>query len=493
MTTIQFGPWLPDLADLGNRGVTVATNVLPSRSGYAPFPQLVLSTNALDARPRGAIQARDKDGNVYQFAGDASKLYENQSNTWTDVSKSGGYSTGDEEHWEFAPWKNKVLATNFDDNPQQITFGGANFSDLTTDFKARHITVIRDFVVFANTFDSSDGNVPSRVRWSAFNDETDYTVSTSTLSDFQDLKTAAVDRIFGGEFGVVLQTNSVWRMSFVGVVGSSPVVFQFDEVLPGIGIIAPGAAAQDGDIIYFLSNRGFIALRNGAEATPIGANRVDKFVLDDLDDTQLHRITATTDPEGQRVFFAYPSGSATGGRPDKIVCYDRTLDRWSLIERDVELLWRAGSLGFDLDTDVNTEDQDLDADLPSFDSRFYTGGASQLGAFDEDFKAGLFNGDNMSATIETAEVEMSDGRRTRLNGIRPLIDGGLVTAQIATRNRQTDTASFGSAISLRDSGRIPVRANAMYLKARFNLTGAWTHAIGVNVPRHEVRQGARRG
>src|SRR5690606_30942078 len=124
--------------------------------------------------------------------------------------------TGDEERWEFAQWKNKCLAVNFSDNPQQIIFGGSEFSDLTSALKARHIAVIRDFVVMANTNDGVDGNVPSRVRWSAFNDETDWTVSASTLAGSNDLKTAEVSRIFGGEFGVIFQPGAVWRMSFVG-------------------------------------------------------------------------------------------------------------------------------------------------------------------------------------------------------------------------------------------------------------------------------------
>src|SRR5690606_8482560 len=154
--------------------------------------------------------------------------------------------------WQFVSWKNKVLATNFNDNPQQITFGAGNFSNLTTAFKARHITTIRDFVVVANTSDATDGLVPSRVRWSAFNDETDWTVSPSTLSDFNDLKIAPVIRILGGEYGIICQRNSIWRMTFVG----APIVFQFDEVLPGFGPIATGAIAQDGDLAYFLSDRG---------------------------------------------------------------------------------------------------------------------------------------------------------------------------------------------------------------------------------------------
>src|SRR3546814_10809604 len=119
-----------------------------------------------------------------------------------------------------------------------------------------------------------------------------------------DLNTDAVQRVFGGEFGVVLQRNTVTRMTFVG----APVVFQFDQVLPGIGAIAPGACAQDGDVVYFLSRRGFIALVNGTQPNPIGANKVDSTVLADLDENHLHRMSAVADPATHRVFWCYQIG-----------------------------------------------------------------------------------------------------------------------------------------------------------------------------------------
>lgn len=488
MPIVPFGEWLPDQADFLNAGAVTATNVFPSASGYLPVGALTPVTDALDARPRGALQARDKDGNVFQYAGDAAKIYENTTGAWTDRSKSGGYSTADGERWEFVQWKNKVLGVNFSDNPQQITMGGSAFSDLTTAFRAKHIAVVRDFVVAANTFDSTDDEVPSRVRWSAFNDETDWTVSPATLSDFQDLQTAEISRVFGGEFGVIFQPNSVWRMSFVG----APVVFQFDEVLPGIGLIAPGAAVRDGAIVYFLSTNGFYALVNGTQAQAIGANKVDRFVLDDLDTAHLERVSMAVEATGQRVFFAYPGSGNTDGRPNKIVIYDRSLDRWSLIEQDVELLWRGGEVGLTLE-DLDNISASID-DLPaSLDSKRWIGGAANLGAFDSDFKSGFFDGDNMTATVESREMEIHAGRNARVNSFRPLIDGGTVTARVGTRNRQADAVSYGSSLSLRSSGRFVCRENARYHRFEFTITGAWTHAMGLQIERNDARPGEMRG
>jgi len=489
MPVIQFGPWLPDQADYQNNGVTVAENVVPSLSGYLPVKDFVVETDALDARPRGAILAEDKDGNSNEFAGDAAKIYENVGNSWTDRSKSGGYSTGIDERWEFVAWEQKILATNWNDNPQQVSFGSTTFSDLTTDFRCRHITVIRDFVVVANTNDSTDGNVPSRVRWSAFNDETDWTVSQSTLSDFSDLKTEPINRLIGGEFGVVFQKNAVWRMTFAG----SPIVFQFDEVLSGIGLIAPGAAIRDGSTTYFLSSRGFFALDNGTVARPIGANRVDQFILDDVDEDHLSRISSVIEPGSHRVLFAYPGVGNNNGRPNKIIVYDPTLDRWSLIIQELELVWRSGGTATTLEQldNIQSSIDDLETSL---DSSIWKGSGSTLGIFDENFKAGSFSSATpKSATIETKEFEIHSGHRTRLNAFRPLTEGGSLTAQVASRNRQIDASSFGSALTLSSSGRFTTRENARYHKFRFNLSGNWTRAVGIQILPEEAIRGELRG
>jgi len=488
MSISKFGEWLPDQSNYGNPGLIKATNVYPTATSYLPVKELATNSSALSNRPLGAIQVRDKDLNVLQYAGDSGKLYQNVSDTWTDKSKVGGYSTATEEIWEFIPWKNKLLATNFSDSPQQITLGGSVFSDLTTAFKARHISSVRDFVVMANTNDSSDGNVTSRVRWSAFNDETDWTVSSSTLSGYQDLKNAPVIRIFGGEFGVIFQRESVWRMTFIG----SPTVFQFDEVLPGIGLLSPGSAVRDGDSVFFLSPRGFFSLVNGTTTRPIGAEKVDRLVLDDLDETYAYRITSALDPKSKRIFWAYPGSGSVSGRPNKIVVYDRALDRWTLIERDVELLWSSSGLGKTLE-DLDSVSSSIDALEFSLDSSVWKGGASILGAFDTDYKSGFFEGANMTATIETQDLEINEGSRTLLNAFRPVIEGGTVTAKVGTRNSLSDPISFGASLSLRSTGRFICRENARYHRLQFTISDAWTHAIGFQLEPKEARNAGQRG
>jgi len=345
--TIVFGEYLPDQPALNNPGVVTANNVFPAVQGYKPIRTLQTITDALDDYARGAIIVKDKDGTAFTIAGDEKKLYQLSATAWVDKTGTT-YTTAAEEVWEFVKWKEKILATNFTDEIQTMTIDGASFADLVANPKARHIAVVRSFVVVGNTFDSVDGNVPYRVRWSALDDETDWTVAVATLSDFNDLPGDGgwVQKVVGGEIGVVFQENSIQRMTFVG----SPNVFQFDEVLPCKGTPASGSVVQDGNNIYFLAQDGFSVVRNGVTIEPIGFGKVDRTFFADLDESNIFRMTGTSDPLTKRIFWAYPGAGNTGGLPNKVLIYDWGLQKWSMMEEDIELFSQQASGVFTLDT-----------------------------------------------------------------------------------------------------------------------------------------------
>lgn len=489
MAIVPVGEWIPDASPLGNPGATRVINALPGATSYEPFPTFAVVTSALDAYPRGATTEVANDLNVYSYAGDAAKLYRLATATWTDASKAAGYSTATEESWAFARWKNKVIATNFSDDPQFLAMGGTAFADLTTAFKARHVAVVRDFVVFGNTTDAADGARIDRVRWSAQGDETDYTVSATTGADVRDLAAGGqVQAIVGGEFGVIVSERSTWRMSFTG----APTWFQIEEVLPGIGTFAPGSVTRLGDSVYFMSESGFIKLQAGTQATFIGAGRVDKFFRDDIDDNYLYRVSSVSDPEGGRIAWAYPGAGNADGRPNKIIIYDVKLNKWSIIEREVNLLWRGSAAGTTLEG-LDSVSGSIDALGISLDSSQWKGGAPEFAAFDQNLKSGFFTGTPMTAVIETRENEIHAGHSTMLNGFRPLVDGGTVAARVFYRSKLTDAASVTASLSQRDTGRITSRVRARFHRVEMTLSGQWEHAIGVEIDPADARKAGRRG
>jgi hypothetical protein len=489
MPLIQFAEWMPDVAALGNPGALRITNCLPGPNSYQPVGMLSPNTAALPSRPLGAISLVDRDNNLYQYAGDADDLYILNGSDWVVASRSGGYSASQGNRWEFAQWKNTVIATNYSDDIQVAAIG-SSFADLGAPFKAKHIAVIRDHVFAANTFDGDDGAVPDRVRWSAFNNSADWTVSPSTGADARDLqKGGAIKAILGGEFGIMISDTSTWRITWTG----APTWFQIDEVLPGIGTIASGSVVQWGDFVYFLSEQGFVAIQAGSGVSQIGAGKVDRFIRNDLDENHLDRITATVDPRGGRIIWAYPGAGNVGGRPNRIVVYDRTFNKWSMIEHDVELLWSAKSPGYTLEG-LDAVSADIDALPVSLDSPRWQGGRPQFAGFDSLNRSGFFDGPYMAAEIETQEVELYPGHRTMLNAFRPVIDGGMVRARIGERSRQSDPVVWSQQLNQSASGRFTHRSNARYHRFRVRITGNdWTDAIGVQLDAKDARRNDGRG
>lgn len=489
---IPFSDWQPDAADFGARGSTVITNAVPAQNSFQPFPSLDVFTDAINTRPRGGLEAFDKDLTSHKYVGNEAKIYElDESNlTWTDVTNTGGaYTTGAGEIWNFARWKNKVLGTNFTDNPQQITMGGANFSDLTTAFKARNIAVIGDFVVLSNTYDATDGNVPNRVRWSAIDDETDYTVSATTLSDYRDIPSGgAIRHITSGEVGIVVSERSIFRMQFVG----APVVFQIDEILPDVGAMCAGGVTELGESVFVLSNRGFLEITgNGTGINPIGAGRVDQWFLNEFDSQYPERVFSMPDAGNNRILWAFPGSGNTSGRPNKIIIYDRTFNKWALIEQECEFIFRAAGFQTILESLDTLGFDDLDEMTVSLDSNQWNE-TSQIAVFDSTFKYGFFTGESRAATLETGEIEINRGAKTALHSFKPLIDGGTTTAKVGHRSRLADNVTWTDSITMSSSGRCTKRVNDNYHRFQLTVTGEWTDAIGVQIDREDTPRSGRR-
>jgi hypothetical protein len=350
ITHIPYGEWLPDIPAHQNPGMLTARNCKPYVNSYGPISQWTAFSDALPAYPRGNILVRDKDNNVYYFVGDETDLYDLTGTGWTERTRTSGgdYATATDEVWEFAQWSQIVVATNFSDEMQSITLGGANFANLGgTPPQARHIAVVRDFMVAGNTWDASDGNVPNRIRWCAKGDITDWTIAAATQADKEDLlgEGGWVQRVVGGEYGIVFQERSVWRMTYVG----SPVVFQLDEIMPSRGTIAPGSVIRVGHLTFFLSNDGFEVLVNGTERNRIGHNKVDRTFFADLDEANIHRMSATASPKEKLVYWSYPGEGNSGGTPNKVLIFDWENQRWSEMNDVVYAMGSASDTGTTMD------------------------------------------------------------------------------------------------------------------------------------------------
>jgi hypothetical protein len=458
---IAAGEWLPDLPDLANPGALEAKNVIPWKDSYKPFNDLnALSVNALGARCQGAYFARDNDGNVYNFAGDATKLYLLQSTSYSDVTRvsGGAYATPSDGDWEMTQWGSTVIAVNGADAAQVITLGNPAFTALGgSPPVARHIAVVRDFVVMGNISGS-----PNRVQWSAIGDSADWAVSTSTLADFQDLQGDGgwVAKIIGGEIGVVFRERDIWRMTFTG----SREIFQFDQIEKQRGTFAPQSVINYGSLIFYLADDGFYVTNGSGNSIPIGDGKVDRTLLAGLDTEYFFRISAAIDPTNKLVMWAVPFSGSTGN-PNRIFIYNWVYKRWAYAVVDLEVFARYASQGYTLEG-LDAVSSSIDSLSPSLDSRVWTGGLMTLAAFNTSHKIGTFSGSVLAATVDTGEVQHYPGFRSNVSEVRPLVAGGASTITVGSRNLQSDSNAFGAATSQNASGTCPVRSNARYHRYR---------------------------
>lgn len=495
MVTIPFGEWLPDQPDLANPGAITAKNVIPFNGGYLPFKALSLQTNALAARVRGAISARDNDNNVYYYAGTETKLYELVASTFNDES-GAAYSTANDDNWEFAIYQSQVIATNYADPVQEITVGGGAsgaFADLFTSTnkpKARHCATVGRFLVLGNTNDTTDGQRPFRVWWSAIDDITDMDPDAATQSDYQDIADGGwVRKIVGGvEYGVIFQERKISRMTYVG----SPLIFDIQPVDESRGTQIPGSVIGYGRNVFFIAEDGFYRF-DGQASYPIGDGKVDRTFWDEFDIANKKFVSAAIDPTHKLVIWSYPGTGNTGGQPNKMIIYNWAEGKWAEVDGagGIDIVTSALTQGYTLDT-LDTVGTDIDnaSTFPvSFDADFWKGGARRLSAFDSTHKLGFFTGSNLAATIDTGEAQLISGKRCVVTGVYPLIDGGTPTIRTAVRNRQIDAASFSTSVTINSAGWCPARAEGRYHRARLEIpaSNSWSFAQGIEVLPEHIR------
>ena len=479
---IPFGEWLPDQSDLQNSGATVATNVIPAARGYRPFQGIATLSGAGDAYLRGFFGSIDSSDTVHLFAGNASKLYKftNATGALSDVSVGGGYNLDSSDQWRFIQFGNSVIGSSgLNTGLQAYTIGTSSaFATVSGAPAAKHLAVVRDFVVTANVKYSGTAH-PFRVRWSAINDATSWTIGTNQ-ADIQDIPDAGnITGLVGGQFGVVLMERAIARMEFVG----SPLIFTFEQVETGHGCNYPNSvAALAPTQVFYLADDGFFMF-DGKRSIPIGAEKVDTFFFDDLNPHQTDRISCSLDPVNQLVLWSYVSTSSNSGEPDKIIMYNYAVNRWAIAEIDHEFIGTIISPNFTLEALANISSS-IDTLGTSLDSRLWSGGQSAFAA-SKDSKIASFTGDPLAAVLETQEFEPSKLKHSLVKSVTPYLTSKDVaptlTVQVGSRSRQIDSVNFTNTSVLNSDNIVPVRANGRYHRVRVNASGTWRYALGVDV------------
>jgi hypothetical protein len=476
-TKLTFGEWMPDQPSISG-SLTDAKNVVSRAIGYGPFPTPVKFNSSAAAENLTTLYAaKQPSGDTTLFAAGATKIYSVSAyGAMTQVKT--GMTTGSTDKVRFTQYGKTVISTNNADKLQAWTLGtSTSFADLSATAPiAKYITVVRDFVVVANTLETTQQQY--RVRWSAINDETDWTENVNTQSDYQDIPDGGqIVGIRGGEFGLVLLERAIHRMTYVG----TPFIFQFDNISRGKGCMVAGSIAQYQGITFFLSDDGFY-MCDGQQVAPIGAEKVDRYFMDNASDSDFGTMSSAVDPIRKLVIWNFKT--IYGDR--NVIIYNFETKKWTYGDAGTDYLSEASSSYVTLEQldSISTSIDDL---TTSLDSRLYVGGkyflGGTLGAY-----VMTYTGTNQTANITTGDLDI--GANSVVTLAKPIIDNGSANVSIASRTLLNQSVTFSTAVAASSENRVPLRSAGRYHRLKVTPTGAdWNNAISVDVD--VIPQGVR--
>jgi hypothetical protein len=467
-TRVTFGEWMPDQSGISG-SLTDAKNVVSQAIGYGPFPTPVSFSSAAAENLTSLYAAKAPDSNTYFFAAGLSKIYTvSGSGTLTQVNT--GLTTGNNDRVRFTQFGKSVIICNNSNKLKSWVLGtSTTFAEVSASAPiAKFITVVRDFVVCANTFETTQQQY--RVRWSAINDETDWVENVNTQSDYQDIPDGGqIMGIRGGEFGLVLLERSIHRMTYVG----TPFIFQFDNISRNKGCMVSGSVAQYQGITFFLSDDGFY-MCDGQQVVPIGAEKVDRFFLSDASESEYNSMSAAIDPVRKLVIWNYKSVDATR----KLLIYNFATKKWTYGDANTDYLGEASSGASTLE-ELDSISGSIDALTTSLDSLLYIGGKYFLGGT-YGTRVYSFTGASLTGSIATGDIDV--GANSVVTLARPIVDNGSGSLSVASRTLLNQSVTYGTSTAADSENRVSLRSAGRYHRLKLIPTGAnWKTAVAVDV------------
>ena len=469
---LNFGEWMPDQPGLTG-AMTDAYNVVSQAVGYGPFPTAATFSQQATEDLTTLVAGKTPTTQTKLFAASLSKIYDVSGvGSLTDVSKTGGYTpNANNDRFRFTQFGTAIIGTNFSNPIQVFNLGtSTQFADLSASAPlAKYITIVRDFVVTAFTNESGT-TYPGRVKWSGINDETTWTPSQVTQSDFQDLPDGGhVTGIRGGEFGLVFTEKSIFRMTYVG----TPFIFQFDNITRNKGCIADGSIAQVQGVCFFLSDDGFY-MCDGQNVTPIGAEKVDRWFFENADESAFQSMSAAVDPVRKLIIWNFKTTFAQR----QLIIYNFKTQKWTYADAGTDYISDASTAAVTLE-DLDSISASIDALPVSLDSILYMSGKFFLGGTQGRYVK-TYNGLPSTPNLETGDIDV--GGRSIITLARPQIDNGSANVAVASRALLSDIPTFGNSVSADSENRCSLRSNGRYHRLQVVPTGpSWKTAIAVDI------------
>lgn len=470
-----YGEYLPDQSGLTD-GLRVADGVFATPAGYRPVPSPAAIVNGtLPARCLGATSYR-VNGVVHLLAGTATNLYRYTTSGFSSLAS--GLSASTDYGWRFAEAGGLMLATNGADpikkyNPATGTIANLAGSPPT----ARYIGVVRDRVVLGYA-----SALERKIAWSGAGLPESWTPAVGGPGSYEMASGGEITGLVGGEVGLVFQETRITRL----VPSYDGSTWQYDELSPNIGCVAPWSIAQYGRLTFFLSARGWMVTDGASQPVAIGDEKIDRTFKALADRSAYPAMSVVVDPKNGLLMIAAPNATPS----TKLFLYHIEAGRWTTAPVTTERLFAGLSQSVTLEGLDGTYPS-IDDMETSLDDRIFQGGYPEAFLFDGSHRLCAMTGANLAATFTDAEREMIPGRRSRIRRARFLSDAGSgVTLTLATRNVLGETLAETEYTTLNRAGEFPIRLNTRFAQATFEIAAGtdWTFAQGWDV---EFEDGGR--
>ena len=466
ISKVTFTEWLPDQPGVVG-ALTNARNVFPKAVGYGPFPEEENYSQDAEQALNSVFAGKDSSGNTRVFAGGGTKLFllDSSDLSLDDVS---GTTYTETDRWRFTQFGEYVITANGQNTLQYADLSSTTISFADIDASAptaKFVTVVRDFVVTGNTNTASN-----QIVWSGINNPNTWSNTSVTQSDNQIIPDGGeVKGITGGEFGLILLEKSIVRMSYVG----SPIIFQFDNIARNLGCFEPNSVVQWQGITYWLADDGFYAC-NGETIEAIGAEKVNRYFFDTLQESNIANMSAAVDPFRALVMWGYP----TLDDNYRILMYHIPTKKWSFAETGVNRIADIAAPGVTLEG-LDAFSASLDALQVSLDSRQWLGGKLFVSGVSGS-KIISFTGQNKTARITSADLE-TGANMSMVTLVKPIVDNGSASVAVDSRFNLSEAVTFPTETAADSENRVGVRSLGRYHRVRVIPSGNWTTAIGFEV------------
>lgn len=458
-TMVSFGEWLPDQPALGNPGLIVARNILPSAQGYKPYRPLDSSLATAPATVDAAFYAESVISTqvIYAWSASGGSIY--IAPAMTNFTARGSMGAG---LVSFAQYEDQVIIANTGGQPYRHTVGAAtNITTLasTTLPNARCVSVLGQFVVLGGLV---DGGVDRShvLRWNAIDQPTSWptpgsSTAIATQAGEQQLQTqhGAIQAVHGGDqFAVVLQRGAVTRMTYVG----PPTVFQFDLIDNSYGSYFLRGSIKVGRLIYFISNQG-LCRTDGVSIEKIGLGKVDRFFWDAVNlATNEGSVHMAHEPSTNLIYVAYAT-TPSSTTMDTLLVYDPETNRFTYASQN--------AVRYVSPNQAYATQNDL------------------LG-FSLTNVLGRMRGAPGTAVIETGDVEVNPSGRAFVCGVKPHVESSntapAVTVRVGYRDSLATTPSYTATTTpTTRTGFADCRVDAKYHRAEVQIVGTFNRATGI--------------